>query len=252
MNKPILTTLLTAGLIAFGSAQAAILAGDTIVIDFTKNGAGTTGISGETWNNIQEADNGTDGWGAGGIETVVIASNLVRISDGAATGVGITYDGLAAGSNSGIGGLSVGADDASAIFAVSGLIPTAAQGDVTFQVNGETQYTFTGLDDSLTYNFSFQSWTSTTARNATDWRINPGLASESTLTIDPNDSPSVYTFSNVATDGSGNIILRSLNTSGGANNGHINAMEITAIPEPSTFALFGLAGLAAVFVARRR
>jgi hypothetical protein len=61
--KPTHKQLLTLGAFAAlaTTASAAISAGDTLVIDFTKTGAGTTG----NWNNIEEADGGTDGWGSG-------------------------------------------------------------------------------------------------------------------------------------------------------------------------------------------
>jgi len=225
-------------------SHAAVVAGDTLVIDFTKVGQETAG----NWNNVSEADLGTNGWtGSTGIQgPVVLASDFIRFSDGAATGVGLSFAGLEAGvgsgTNSGIGGLSVAADDAAASFAVSGLIPTSAQQDVSFHVNGETQFILTGLDNALTYNLSIQSWTSTTARESMDWVVNPGLASESTQSVDPNTSPSVYTFSGLSTDGSGQIILRNTDAAfGGTNVGHINAMELTVIPEPTSLTFVTLA-----------
>jgi hypothetical protein len=178
--KPTHKQLLTLGAFAAlaTTASAAISAGDTLVIDFTKTGAGTTG----NWNNIEEADGGTDGWGSGGIETVVLDADLNRFSDFASTGVGLTYEGLESGSNSGIGGLSVSPSDGAASFAVSGAIPSSAQADVTFHVNGESQFVFTGLDDTLTYDLSFQSWTGSTGREATNpWEVNPGQPVPSSL-----------------------------------------------------------------------
>ncbi|WP_269523077.1 PEP-CTERM sorting domain-containing protein [Coraliomargarita parva] len=228
----LLTSFFSALLLnAVPSAHAAIVAGDTIVADFTNTtGAQTTlAATGEYWNNLELADNTNFS-----TLSYVIFSDMVRYTDGAATGVSFIQTG---GGNSGMGGLDVLADDAAAIFPVTGPLPTSAQEDTFWGSNGST-YAFDGLNDSLLYNFSIQSWVSDDAdRDALGWIINAGLASEQTIVVDPNDSPSVYTFSNIATDGSGRITLTSVSTSGtGAQ--HINAFELTAvIPEPGTFAL---------------
>jgi len=251
MNK-ILNTILS--ILAFSfistSSLAFIVTGDSILIDFTKDGEGVTGVSGETWNNITTT---TANFGGGSLETqnVTLSSNLVRLSDGAATGVGLSIEGLDSASRSGIGGLTVSPSDSSASFPVSGLIPDAAQADVTFHSGGATQFIFTGLDDSLTYDLSFQSYTGSTARNANNWQVNADLSGD-ILSVDPNDTPSIYTFSNVGTNGSGQITLRSFTTLGGAELQHINAVELTAVPEPSTYALlFGIITLGAVAYRRR-
>lgn len=195
----------------------------TIVIDFGKSGQETGG----NWNNLSHSTVSSG-------STTTIASDLRRFSDNALTGVGLDLQVLGSGGNSGIAGLDVTTNDGSASFAVSGAIPTTAQQDLTFHVNAQSQFIFTGLNDALTYNIAFQSWTHTTGRDAGDWTIQPGLAGEATLTIDPNDSPSVYTFSDIATDGSGNITLLRVGTGGGAFNQHINALELTALsPLPS-------------------
>jgi len=250
--KNALKHLLAAGALAAlaSTASAAIVVGDTIVIDFTKSGAGTSG----NWNNIQEADGGTDGFDdATGITSTVVATDLIRFSDGAGTGVGLRADGLDSGTtNIGIGGLDVSGTDSTAAFAVSGAIPSSAQLDVTFHVNGETQFVFTGLNSSLTYDLSFQSWAGTAGRDTVTWVINPGQTDETTLVIDSNDSnPSVYTVAGLSADASDQIILRST-TFGGSRIGHINALELTAVPEPSTYALLaGFVTLGAVMLRRR-
>jgi hypothetical protein len=154
------------------------------VIDFTKTGAGTTG----NWNNIDEADGGTSGFDdTVGITSTTIATDLIRFSDGAGTGVGLLAESLGSSGNIGIGGLSVSGTDSSAALPVSGAIPSSAQLDVSFHVNDPTLFVFTGLDNSLTYNLSFQSWAGTAGRDPIIWEINSGQADERTVNIDSND-----------------------------------------------------------------
>ena len=71
-----------------------------------------------------------------------------------------------------------------------------------------------------------------------------------TISVDPNDAPFVRAFNNIATDGSGRIVISFSSTGGGALTQHINALQLTAIPEPSTALLSGLGTLA--LLRRRR
>lgn len=211
--------------------------GDIIVIDFTKSDATTTGQSG-TWNNIEDPT----------------ASNLLfNYADGASTGVTLT---ATSDDQVAIGGLTVTAfDDVS--FTGVGTIPDAAQEDALYSYTvGYTMLTFSGLDDALTYDLEFQSWVSNDrTRNANGFIAQRGLSSEQTLVVDPNDSPSLYGFSGLTTNGSGEITLSLY--SGGNGTGddvmHINALALSAVPEPSTVAavMGGVVLVVAGFFRRR-
>ncbi len=228
-------------------ANAALLVGDTIVADFTNSstGASTTfAATGEYWNDYAV----TSGTSISGSD--VLFADLVRVTDGNSTGV--TFSRSSGSGNAGIGSGTIGQPiDNSASFLVTGAIPLTAQQDVIYS-NSTITFSFGGLDDSLTYRVSIQSWTDDSARNANDWVLNSGLGSEQAISVDPNNTPSVYTFNVSPTNGSGGITLTSSGGGGGGNAMHINAFEVTVIPEPSTFALFGIAGCLAFCFGRRR
>ncbi len=83
-----------------------------------------------------------------------------------------------------------------------------------------------------------------TARNANDITVN-GTA----ISIDPNDSTAIYAFNGISVNGSDQIVI-SFDAGSSTNVQHINAIELTAVPEPSSTALLGLGGLALIL--RRR
>lgn len=225
--------------IAVGQTYAAIIAGDTIVIDFGNSGQQTNGAN---WNNATSLSANS-----------TIVSNLTRFSDGFLTGVSLDISGTG---NYGIDPSTTSAVSAS--FAVSGLIPSSAQVDFSYHRNNPTLLTLSGLDDALTYNISFLSKSPDSSldpvgivRNPQTWRINSGLPSQNDIIVDPDAPPYVHTFSNVVTNGSGNITLESLTTGAGPDAQHLNAMEITAIPEPSTLA-FLVMSLGLLYIRKRR
>src|SRR5690606_17252278 len=109
-------------------------------------------------------------------ESVLDFDNLVRLSDGAATGVSPSWDALL---NVGVAGSTAGAENDPAFF------PPEVSGDVAFIVRRAVM-TFSGLDDSLKYNITFLSaiggtanrpdvnwgWTTSTidiSEDAADW-----------------------------------------------------------------------------------
>lgn len=240
------------------SGSAAVVAGDLLLLDFSKFGQGTGAgdDSDGTWNNIiadgTDAGDPAGSWGGGpnGYDGP-IATNLVRYSNGTGTGVNLSVT-TSTGANAGVGGADV--TPVLVSFSQTGAIPDSAQNDLSFQVQGDVTYTFSGLNDSLTYDLEFQSYIGdpTPARNPFNFVIQNGLASQQSVAVDPNNSPGVYRFAGVATDGSGNITLSTFGTGAGGdgNSTHMNAIEILAIPEPGTATMM-LGGLG-VFLLRRR
>jgi hypothetical protein len=241
LKSKLFLTLGVAGMLIGIPASAQMQLGDVVVINFTATGDTVGG----NWNEFESSLNNPVS------DPGVIISNLNRFSNGTATSVSLNIEGSGLTTDAfGIGGLNQPFDN-SRIFPGSGIIPEKAQQRVTFHTNSPQQFIFSGLDDSLTYNLSILSANTPVAnvRNPHNWIANPG-DDEIVIVVNPNDGL-VHTFSNLSTNGSGSIILQSSTTSGGINAQHINAMELTAIPEPGTLILLGL-GLGATFLFRRR
>ena len=217
------------------SAQGAITYLDVIVIDFGKDTDETSG----NWNNISRTTS-TPGNYYGDEGT--LDASLNRFSDNAETGVSLTVD-AAFEANTGIGGLT--ATPATVSFSSSGLIPDSAQVDVAYVNHDSVTYTFGGLNDNLSYNIELLSLVDVAlARDSTDVTIG-GV----TLTIDPNDGL-VHSFDDLTSIG-GEITISFSGTGNGSELFHINALELTAVPEPSSTALLGL-GLSSLLLRRRR
>ena len=130
-------------------------------------------------------------------------------------------------------------------FTSSGAIPSTAQTDVAYIQSDTVSFTFTGLDNSLKYNVELLSRVDAAqARNKTDVTIGGVTISN----IDPNDGL-VYAFNNLSPT-SGNLTISFSGTGNTTELFHINALQLTAIPEPSAALLGGL-GLLALLRRRR-
>ncbi len=70
-----------------------------------------------------------------------------------------------------------------------------------------------------------------------------------TLSVNPNDTTYVYAFNGLSANGSNEIVMDF--TSGTGDVSFINAMELTAVPEPSSVMLLGLGLLGCCFLRRR-
>jgi hypothetical protein len=229
--------LLAAGtsLLAIPSASAAVVLSDVILIDFGKTTDTTTG----NWNNVAKT---TPSSATFALNEVLVA-NAIRFSDAATTGVTLTRTGANDVASAGIGAATVAANSGLS-FTGTGTIPNSAQVDLMYVSANLVTLTLGGLNNSLTYNLEMLSMIATD-RNERNINVNGTIVS-----VDPNEAPFVRAFNNIATNGSGQIVISFPNAGGSADIQHINALQLTAIPEPSAALLGGL-GLLALLRRRR-
>lgn len=201
--------------------------GYTVVIDFGKPGQETGGY----WNNITGDGDWPDG--------TILSLSLVRFSDGGQTGARLRVQQVTGSGRAGIGGHDIEPENQEdqAAFSISGSLPGSAQRDIAyFTSDGQAQFVFENLDDSLEYQLEFQTLHKNTTP-AGNWTLQSGTQHEQTRQVSRNKGATHYSpvqvFENIQTDGAGRIVLRSAGDVAQS----INALELTAVlplnPGPS-------------------
>ncbi|MFC5050428.1 PEP-CTERM sorting domain-containing protein [Rubritalea spongiae] len=205
------------------SAQAAIIAGDQIFVDF-----GNTVATGN-YNTINSS--------------ALSIADTVRFTDGSTTGVGLTvtatnpYDG--GGAIASTAGLTnVNTSDADVY--VDTLLSTAGNNGAG---NDTITITFTGLDDSLRYDIvGGLARTSGGENFDTDWVI----SGETTQTADGTAAGGYVEFLGVETTAPGTLTITLTDNLRQSGLAQLSLTAVTAVPEPSSAALLGLGGLALI------
>jgi hypothetical protein len=217
--------------VATGLTLARSCPASTIYIDFGRTGAETSATG---WNNVTATVGGTannttviNAQGTPGTPSVELID-----STGAASGVTLsvaftqTYDTGAAGS---------GADYAGPYPAKVSTWPAAAVSDGFFsQINngGSTMnMSFSGLDDSLTYDLMFYGARGTgSGLNQAKYTVTGAAgATERTSSVLNNDTQTPEFLGVAPVSG----VITVAFTRGSSGTGSLNAMSVTAVPEPS-------------------
>ncbi|MDF7825986.1 PEP-CTERM sorting domain-containing protein [Pontiellaceae bacterium B12227] len=211
------------------AANAAIIEGDVIYVDFGANAAVGN------YNQIYSAQ--------------MSVADTVRLSDGATTGVGL---GVTA-----IGSVASPVADLSSHSAGNALNTTDANlyadgiaaNDTTVNNDDSITITFTGLDTSLTYGLvgGFSTIASKDQNFETVWTVEQGDTDPSELS-DATIASGYVSFSGLATtDGTLTITL----TDNAYKHAAVSQLSLTAIPEPATLGLVAAFGGAVLFIRRR-
>ena len=247
-------TTLTAATLTLGfaaSSHAAIVAGDQVLIDFGKTGQETGG----NFNNVNESAQTPVGTSERftASDTTPLAGNLIRNSDGAATGVDLFFtEDSDPDSDTGIG---IGGADNPAAATFSGY-PVSASRDTLFLAEDFAEFEIRDLDPSLTYNLQFfGSVPSSFERDPTFYDVDTdgNGTLDATDSFDPAEAlengeagVNFATFLDITPTAGGVITFRmreDTNSLSSGNVGHLNVLELNAIPEPASLALLGLGGL---------
>lgn len=133
---------------------------------------------------------------------------------------------------------------------------------VTTDTNYPTGITFRlgGLDTSKSYNFDLYAGRDATNTRITKYTVTGTNSANGTLTTSGTgigiggsnyNNFEFLSLSNIVPNGSGQIFVNLEGTTGGF--GYLNAMQVTAVPEPATSALVALSSLVfAGYILRRR
>ncbi|MGJ8642953.1 MAG: PEP-CTERM sorting domain-containing protein [Luteolibacter sp.] len=237
MKKYLLSSLGVFALLP--AANAALTINKTIGIDF--GSVASTGAS-ITFNDYLDDD-----IASGGTSGDVLSTSLVDSSGGAVTGVtffvtnSTTKDSLT-GFNAGQAGPSP--FDVASVSNDAFIVNSTGAAPLS-QANSTVLLTFTGLDDSLTYNLSGGFDPSNgNAIFDTRWTADGQTA----LT---NIGGNGYiSLDGLSTDGSSNLVI-TLNNGGGNSHVVVGGLTLTAVPEPSAVALL-LGGMGMLALRRRR
>ncbi|MCD8483494.1 MAG: PEP-CTERM sorting domain-containing protein [Verrucomicrobia bacterium] len=221
--------------LALGVALAGLTQASATVLLFDFGTSAAAPSVGGTWNSIaSDQASGT-------------ATGFTYATGGAATGISLAYDNFQA-TTTNQGNWAHGNKD---------WVDANATADYFWRGAGTATMTLTGLNPSWTYDIELVS-----ARGATGNRVATITVGGLTTSEDVSSSGfnslndgwnngSILRWSGVSPDVNGAIGISF--TAAGSNSLFINAMQVTAIPEPSTYAaLFGLLSLGCVLVIRRR
>lgn len=222
-----------------------LLVGDAIGIDF--GGTAETDTEND-WNNITVGGNATTlGLADSGTVVIADASNL----DGDATGTSFTFE-----NSSGqiawdfTGGVTGPTPFTNSTVYGDGIISNDASGRTVAATTDTFIFTFSDLDDELTYDLS-GGWDSNNGNFEAIWSAD----GKSFQTAPAGAANAGYgTIAGLETDGSGNLVITVTgSTDNAAAHITVAALTLTAVPEPSAFALLaGCLALASVMVRRRR
>ncbi|MGJ8658192.1 MAG: PEP-CTERM sorting domain-containing protein [Akkermansiaceae bacterium] len=223
-NKKIVA-LITSIALSSVSANAAITLTDTIAIDF-----GATVASTANYNHSTHDTNTGD------------VADLVRLSDGAATGVSLTMAGSSQDNINNVASDTLGNMTDGTIY-IDGIL--ANQNNDASGNPDRLTLTFAGLDDSLTYDLIGGLARAGTQGNIGNWTSVWSADGQSAPT-NGFSSGAYVSFAGLSSTG-GSLVITVVSDNQYAG---ISQLELTAVPEPSSTALLGLGGLALIL--RRR
>ncbi len=218
---------------------------EIILIDFGQSASATT-VPGTYWNNVTSK-----------------SGNIADLRDnstdtGVATGIAMNLTGF-----SNVNNFNGNVDADAAMFDAFEAATVITDAIYTAETGGLGTLSFTGLNASKTYNLTI-----TAARNNTEERYSRyGVSGHGTQILQvAGDSPAAgngvnwnnddfVTFSNITGVTSLDLTVQGSKSTAFTNInvwGYIGAVQIEVIPEPSTFALFALSGIAGLVAFRRR